>query len=262
MWAQTSISEQMNNIKMQVETYFHGEGCMPNQSDAMDVANQYLLSYLKSWMRKNYIDVSDDNIAQIKNHVQYLERRRGSMYLILAYIPITDLEGLFGLSLEQPETPVPPVYEPVPPVSYDPEPPVNTTPEPPVNIVPEPSVNTNIDNTTTNDNIADDGDMDWGLDEAIVTLTPLEEEMLRVTAEGIGPFIKKLESEYKLSRYGKYADMPADINCYLFVYDRTKTIVAYLRKEGDIYINLQNGTMDDIQNYKGCGAIWFRIKNY
>ena len=92
--------------------------------------------------------------------------------------------------------------------------------------------------------------------------TPLENDILAISnAQNIQPFIKKLQSENRISRFGKYADMPSDINCYLFVYDRNMNIPAYLRKEGAIYINLKTGEMDDVANYKGCGAIWFRIRN-
>ena len=91
--------------------------------------------------------------------------------------------------------------------------------------------------------------------------TPLEEKMLTIrNAQDIAPFIKGLDTNGQISRFGKYADMPSDTNCYLFVYDRNMQIPAYLRKEGSLYINLKTGQIDDVKNYKGCGAIWFRLK--
>lgn len=91
--------------------------------------------------------------------------------------------------------------------------------------------------------------------------TAFERQMMEVTdAGGIGAFIKRLEAEGKIVRYGKYKDMPAEIDCYLFVYNREMKIPAYLHKQGNEYTNITNGEKDHVTHYTGCGAWWFQLR--
>ena len=96
---------------------------------------------------------------------------------------------------------------------------------------------------------------------AAVNLTDMEFDMLKVTSGAdIGAFVKGLVNANTILAYGKFSDMPANIDCLLFVYNRNKEIVAYLRKTGNTYFNLRTKQTDSITNYKGCGAIWFQPK--
>jgi hypothetical protein len=75
--------------------------------------------------------------------------------------------------------------------------------------------------------------------------TQLEKEIMSVSnANNIGTFIKRLKSEGRLGNYGKYKDMPSDIDCYLFVYNRELEISAYLHKTGNKHAH---------QGRKECG---------
>ena len=254
LWSQ-SATEQINAIKWQPSVYLMGEATEAKQEDALNFAKTYIRLHIKSWRKVNGLEVTDDIIEQTADQSILIEARRGSMYRAFYYIPIADVAALFGIDMAPAPAPDPdPVYQ-APAPAPEPEP-VYQAPAPEPAPMPAPAPQPIVNE------YGDDGVMDDLADEAIFIPTPLEEDMMKVTqAQGIQAFIKKLEAEYKISRYGKYSDMPADINCYLFVYDRSMNIPAYLRKEGSIYINLKTGEIDDITNYKGCGAIWFRIKN-
>ena len=76
----------------------------------------------------------------------------------------------------------------------------------------------------------------------------------------VEPYIKGLKSKDKLIAYGKYATMPENEDCHLFVYDKQGNISALLRKTGDIQYNLNTLKEDNVKNYKNCGAIWFQLK--
>ena len=92
-------------------------------------------------------------------------------------------------------------------------------------------------------------------------LTDMERDMLAVTVGAdIGAFVKRLSKTNAIQAYGTFKDMPENMDCLLFVYNRDKEIVAYLRKTGNTYFNLQTKQTDSITNYKGCGAIWFQPK--
>lgn len=83
-----------------------------------------------------------------------------------------------------------------------------------------------------------------------------EERMLHVDKSAlIEQFIKQNSS---IVAYGKFKDIPQTGDCYLFVYNREGGVSAVLLRNSEGYINVENGNRDDIENYKGCGAIWFR----
>lgn len=60
--------------------------------------------------------------------------------------------------------------------------------------------------------------------------------------------------------YGKYATARDPANCYLIIYDPAGNIVAWLGTGKDKRQNLKTGKQDSEHNYRGCGAIWFKIK--
>ena len=60
--------------------------------------------------------------------------------------------------------------------------------------------------------------------------------------------------------YGKYATAKHPELCYLIVYDPAGNICALLGKGKEIRKNLKTGHDDSIKNYRGCGAIWFTLR--
>lgn len=93
-------------------------------------------------------------------------------------------------------------------------------------------------------------------------LTPDEEEMVEIDRfDQIEPYIMRMKEEKRIRTYGKYASLPEDVACYIFVYDRDGDVVAVLRQTEEIqHINLRTMGEDNVRNYKNCGAIWFRLK--
>lgn len=90
--------------------------------------------------------------------------------------------------------------------------------------------------------------------------TEIEKSMLSISDfDQIRPFISGLQDKGILLDYGKYATLP-ESEAFLFVYSREGKIVAILKNNSDGQINISTGHIDDIRNYKGCGAIWFRTK--
>lgn len=93
-------------------------------------------------------------------------------------------------------------------------------------------------------------------------LSQEEKELAEIMEfSSIEPYIKNLKSEGHVSAYGKYASLPQDALCYIFVYNREGNVVAALRQSDDNqYLNLRTLLSDDVRNYKNCGAIWFQLK--
>jgi hypothetical protein len=100
-------------------------------------------------------------------------------------------------------------------------------------------------------------------EEQILPLTPEEETMAVsiVRFENIEPYVKNLKADGQLKAYGKYASLPQDESCYMFVYNREGNIEAVLRQTEDgKHFNLRTMKEDNVHNYKNCGAIWLQFK--
>ena len=72
--------------------------------------------------------------------------------------------------------------------------------------------------------------------------------------------MEPLKEKGDILDYGKYASAEKPEDCYLVVYDPAGNIKALLGKGEDLRQNLKTGKDDSIKNYRGCGAIWFTIK--
>lgn len=74
------------------------------------------------------------------------------------------------------------------------------------------------------------------------------------------PIMEPLKQKGDILDYGKYATAKNPEDCYLIVYDPAGNIKALLDKGEKVRQNLKTGKEDSIKNYRGCGAIWFTIK--
>ena len=72
--------------------------------------------------------------------------------------------------------------------------------------------------------------------------------------------MQPLKEKGDIIDYGKYATAKHPEFCYLIVYDPAGNICALLGKGKDVRQNLKTGRDDSIKNYRGCGAIWFILR--
>lgn len=93
--------------------------------------------------------------------------------------------------------------------------------------------------------------------ETVYAPNVFEQRMLQVKkASEIEAFVKS--DDVKL--FGKYKDRPQTGVYYLFVYNPSGEIPAYLKYDNGTLSNVLTGKSDTFDNYKGCGAYWFTIK--
>lgn len=96
----------------------------------------------------------------------------------------------------------------------------------------------------------------------IIQLTADEKKMTSISRfSDIEPYIKSLKAESRVKAYGKYATMPKDELCHVFIYNHQGDIKAVLRVLPDSQLNLQTLQQDNIKNYKNHGAFWLQLKN-
>lgn len=72
--------------------------------------------------------------------------------------------------------------------------------------------------------------------------------------------MEPLKEKGDITDYGKYVTAVKPEDCYLVVYDSAGNIKAILDKGDKTRQNFKTGKEDNIKNYRGCGAIWFTIK--
>ncbi len=94
--------------------------------------------------------------------------------------------------------------------------------------------------------------------EEIYTPTEFEKDMLTVKLfSEIEPFI----SDHHISKTGKYRNRPQSGSYYIFIYNREEKVLACLKVSDDKIINVATGKSDGLENYKGCGGLWFIPNN-
>lgn len=72
--------------------------------------------------------------------------------------------------------------------------------------------------------------------------------------------MQPLKEKGDIIDYGKFATAKEPEQCYLIVYDPAGNICALLGKGQRVRQNLKTGHDDSIENYRGCGAIWFTLR--
>ena len=229
--AQTASDVAKNINKVKRDTmYIYAEATMKDINEAYDGARALLEMKVGDWVRAQHpsegIEVC---IVKAKEHFIQLETRRGDLYRAFVYVRKSDIMPVADKSEVT-------VFE-VAPVTKS-----NQIEAKPAIIVTEemPQVEEK---------------------QQVLELTPEEKQMKQIRSfYDVEPYIKGLKGKGVLKAYGKFATMPENEDCHLFVYDKQGNISALLRKAGNTQYNLNSLKEDNIKNYKNCGAIWFQLK--
>ena len=229
--AQTAADVAKNINKVKRDTmYIYAEATMKDLNEAYNGARAILEMKVGDWVREQHpsegIEVC---IVKAKEHFVQLETRRGDFYRAFVYVRKSDIMPVADKSEVT-------VFE-VAPVAHPDQP--KAAPA-----------------------IIISGDAPVEENEAPVLELTSEEKQMKLVRSfyEVEPYIKGLKSKGKISAYGKYATMPEDEDCHLFVYDKQGNISALLRKSSNIQYNLNTLKEDNVKNYKNCGAIWFQLK--
>lgn len=226
--AQQDPTSQINDIKRS-NRYIHAESTSIDWNDALKNATILLERKITDWL------VEHDSIFSVSvlmNDVKSIKASRSDFYRAFVYVLRPDVE-----------------IEPIqnnPPIDVkEPEPPVKTVTVP--ENTKQPAV-TDTAKTVTPAPV-----------EPAKTKTE-EDLMLEVTAFGqIKEYILSLKDKGKLLDYGKYSTLPEG-PFYAFIYTTEGKIKAVIRNDIKGQYNLATGQKDDMKQYSGCGAIWFRMK--
>jgi hypothetical protein len=224
-----SVAEDINKIKRDT-MFIYAEATMKDLNEAYNGARAILERKIGDWVREQHpTETIELCIVKAKEHYAQLETRRGDFYRAFVYVRKSDIMPVTDKS-EVKVLEVAPVAKSN---KIEAQPAIIVTEEAP--IVEE--------------------------KQQVLELTPDEKQMTQVKSfYDIEPYIIGLQSKNKLVAYGKYAKMPTNEDCHLFVYDKQGNISALLRKSGANQYNLNTLKEDNVKNYKNCGAIWFQLK--
>jgi hypothetical protein len=222
------VAKDINRVKRDT-MYIYAEATMKDLNEAYNGARAILEMKVGDWVRNQHpyegIEVC---IVKAKEHFVQLETRRGDFYRAFVYVRKTDIMPVADKS-EVTVFEVAPVVQP------------NQVETSPAIIVEEEPVEV--------------------VETPVLELTSEEKQMRQIRSfYEVEPYLKGLESKGKVNKYGKYATMPVEEDCHLFVYDKQGNISALLRKVGTTQYNLNTLKEDNVKNYKNCGAIWFQLK--
>jgi len=214
---------RINAIKMQGNTYLYSGGTGASWEQAMDAAKSALKIEIEIWVKQQG-KTEVDYIAKAQNKILEIRSMRETLYYAFAYVKKVDII--------------------------------------PYNEVNQLIVVSQVNKTEMRD-VTPQPDSTAKSAKGIIQpqLTQIEQEMLTIyNANNIGTYIKKLKQENKLSGLGKFEDIPQNGDCYLFVFNREYQVIAHLKKQGQIYTNIQTGKQEKMSNYNNCGAYWFQLK--
>lgn len=227
-----SVAQTINKVKRDT-MYIYAEATMKDLNEAYNGARAILEMKVGDWVRQQHPDEGIEVcIVKAKEHFTQLETRRGDFYRAFVYVRKSDIMPVADKSEVT-------VLEVAPVVKTE-------TPK----VAPAIIVTEEAPKAEEKAPVA-----------AVIELTPEEKQMKQIRSfYDVEPYIKGLKSKGQLEAYGKYATMPADGDCHLFVYDKQGNISALLRKTGAKQYNLNTLKEDNVKNYKNCGAIWFSLK--
>lgn len=248
--------QEINQIKRSGDDYFFAEATSQTWEEALENAKTLLSAQIELWAKTEPSDETVEvYVARASEHLFEIKATRGQLFRAFVYVKksailaLSSTDDVLVVPVNKEETPVVTLVTPVQEESVRSE--INETPaEKEQQIVaeytvPEPPQKQPSPNP----------------EKELYQLTPFEREMLSVSSfNNVSDFIRNLQGSNKIGKLGKYADMPHDIECYLFVYNQQGEIPAHLHKTSDGFFNLKTKQADDIKNYKGCGALWFSLR--
>ncbi|MBR1682267.1 MAG: hypothetical protein IJ767_01730 [Bacteroidaceae bacterium] len=222
-------AKEINRIKLSKD-YLYAETTMRDEAEALSGAQAILEMTISDWMASQKKGSNADAfIIQAKQHFTPIKTKRGEYHRAFVYVKKNDII--------------------------------------PVGVGSGTMVIENRNSQAVADEVTDNANEGTEVSsvevlKAAVTLTSQEKELaaIRLFSEVEGK-VKALQDADLLESYGKYKTLPQAGRCYLLVYDRQGNIAANLRREADgTLLNLNTMQDDNIENYKGCGAIWLQLK--
>lgn len=223
--------EKINSIKKN-SGYLYGEATVSTQEQATTLAYEELQREVYAWLQNDGLSVRDINRLSDTVMVRIV-----NVYRVFAYVEKSKLKSL---SVEPAQVDTVPAIVPFTETDLEKK-----------------------DSTLFTDNIRQviqkrffgkGGMMKQRQSDALLRLKKAKNFF------ELKEIMQPLKEKGDILDYGKYATAEHPELCYLIVYDPAGNICALLGKGKEVRQNLKTGKDDSINNYRGCGAIWFTLR--
>jgi hypothetical protein len=220
--------QEINAIKKSKHYVYAMAVSAQSKADAELRAKDLLLLEVEQWLKDEKEEGYAGYVVKVKNNTSQIETQRGKLYRVFAYVAKRDVL------------------------------PYNEGEE--IETVWKDSIKDSVQAAPQNDAPAVEPEAEQPEVQS-VTLTAAEKRMLEIMKfSELNSYLAEQKAGGYIVDCGKYVTMPKDADMYIFVYDKQGDIRAKIKKSGTRAINMSTLQEDDVTNYKGCGAIWIRIK--
>lgn len=220
-------SRQINTIKKNNDVYLFGDATMATQEEATSLAYEKLQREVLDWAQRDNVKLSIKSVKDINQLVDTIMMRRAEMYRVFAYVEKTKLVAVKVNDAEKKSSAV----------KKD-----------------SMLVNDSVKQIIHQKFFGQEGKKKQRTSDALLRLKKAKNFF------ELKSIMQPLKEKGDIIDYGKFATAEHPELCYLIVYDPAGNICALLGKGEEVRPNLKTGRDDSIRNYRGCGAIWFTLK--
>lgn len=233
--ASSGLAQENNKRKIDAVKrdggYLYGDATLQTERNAVKLACDLLKDELKKW--SNDHNISDQQFSEtvLTHYADTILVEKRNHVRAFVYVKASRLSSLISNN-QTPKSGTPVVVTPPPAPVRE-----SVTPTPAREPVAPAQVQTPVKRTN-----------------------PVLERLMSVSSfYDLKNVIAPLHNQGVIQSYGKYSTMKDPAECYLIVYDANGSIKAILGKGKDTRENLKTHQPDNVRNYSGCGAIWFKL---
>lgn len=243
--------QEINAIKSDLNYLYATGTSIASEDEATENAKDLLVLEIEQWLKENNTSDIAGYVAKSKERLSQIMTKRGKLYRVFAFVKKNDILPYFG-------------EEKLMVVSYgdaqnsktENQQPSQTIDATPAAVVPAKTEVDSVAESNVVQNIAVPI-----VSKPSYTPNAMEQEMLNIkTFVGLNDYINRGREDESIVEVGKYSNLPKSGMVYVFVHNREGKIAACMKVVDGTPTNLSSGGVDEITNYKGCGAIWIRIK--
>ena len=249
--AQSSMND-INRIKRD-NSYLYGEATLDNKDAALKLAYELLEAEIKNWAIRKSPKISSVLVSKIFEYADTIILPRRNMIRAFVFVKSSNLKVIKGKTMTvevcQPKPEDRVVAKPEEKVEAKPEVKVEAKPE--EKVEPKPEVKQEVVPEAKPEPVVVEKTIADEVQERLMKVSKLQE---------LQEVMTPMKNEGKITDFGKYTAMPDPAGSYLIVYDQQGNLKAFLGKGTTTRRNLKTGADDSEKNYRGCGAIWYKVK--
>lgn len=229
--AQENKKSVINKVKKS-DRYIYGEATMLTKEEAYSLAEEILYTNINEYIEKNK-NISSSNviIRNFRDEFSSIDLPRGNMIRAFIYVEKKNIIPVDNVVVLE-------------------------------NRKEEEDVTDMSDNVFIQTNTPQTKEFEQTLQERSLLPKDIFEMVTAINVfSEIQNCLESLDKAGKITHYDKYAAVKDNsAEYYLIVYNREGQIVAVLGQGEKNRLNLRTDQEDSLANYKGCGAICFKIK--